>query len=369
MLISLACLVTIYEDRGRQVLTMSKRSHRNQLQYKHALPIEAQPVPSVWKHPFQAFSWILDWAMRWSETRIIDVKINQLGQILVCDQWQMKYLWEHGFFGTGQLSRSEPNWQARTMSRLQLNDADRINLEHVTDVRRRQRLEFKKLRAEFEAKKLEMRQKGIVDEQFIEQERLFLKNQRDKELAFEKDSMQICDEDLRLIEGKSVIQLESLQLMPVEAIFLSYAVPVLKITLQQLMVSLVLEPKSFQDIKKLIHQYVAYHHYRSKGWCVRSGIKFGCEYLLYRRGPPFQHAEYGIMVLDANQSNDYTWYSSAARVVGGAKKQFVLCYVEQLIPEDDLMELWKQSKYDELFRNFKIHELLYKRWVAGKNRD
>lgn len=37
--------------------------------------------------------------------------------------------------------------------------------------------------------------------------------------------------------------------------------------------------------------YVVYHHYRSLGWVVKSGIKFCVDYLLYKRGPIFSHAE------------------------------------------------------------------------------
>lgn len=37
--------------------------------------------------------------------------------------------------------------------------------------------------------------------------------------------------------------------------------------------------------------YIAYHHYRSLGWAVKSGIKFCCDWLLYKRGPVFGHAE------------------------------------------------------------------------------
>ena len=37
--------------------------------------------------------------------------------------------------------------------------------------------------------------------------------------------------------------------------------------------------------------YAIYHHYRSLGWVVRSGIKFCVDYLLYKRGPVFHHAE------------------------------------------------------------------------------
>ena len=38
--------------------------------------------------------------------------------------------------------------------------------------------------------------------------------------------------------------------------------------------------------------YVVYHHYRSLGWVVKGGIKFCVDYLLYKRGPVFNHAEY-----------------------------------------------------------------------------
>lgn len=39
-------------------------------------------------------------------------------------------------------------------------------------------------------------------------------------------------------------------------------------------------------------QYVVNHHYRSLGWIVKGGIKFCVDYLLYKRGPVFSHAEY-----------------------------------------------------------------------------
>ena len=40
-----------------------------------------------------------------------------------------------------------------------------------------------------------------------------------------------------------------------------------------------------------IVNYVAYHHYRSLGWTIKSGVKFCVDYLLYKRGPTFDHAE------------------------------------------------------------------------------
>lgn len=37
--------------------------------------------------------------------------------------------------------------------------------------------------------------------------------------------------------------------------------------------------------------YVFLHHYRSLGWVVKNGVKFCVDYLLYKRGPVFHHAE------------------------------------------------------------------------------
>ena len=252
----------------------------NQTRYKYPLPIEPLPLPSIFPHPVTILYWAFKYLTQYNNTRFIDVEINDFHQILVDNPIQMRYLWEHGFFGTGQLSRSEPNWQERTMARLQLSDNAAPNLEYVTDVRRRQRIEFKKLRAAFESKKLEMRRRGEIDENILEQERLFLKEQREKELEFERKEFEVRREDESIIKDGKVIELESLQLMPVEAIFLTFALPVLKMQTKDLMEKLIPTATCYQDINSLIQQYVAYHHYRSKGWCVRSGIKFGCELLL-----------------------------------------------------------------------------------------
>ncbi|CAG8524278.1 199_t:CDS:2, partial [Scutellospora calospora] len=39
-----------------------------------------------------------------------------------------------------------------------------------------------------------------------------------------------------------------------------------------------------------IIRYVAYHYFRSLGWVVKGGMKFGCDYVLYEKGPVFKHA-------------------------------------------------------------------------------
>ena len=41
----------------------------------------------------------------------------------------------------------------------------------------------------------------------------------------------------------------------------------------------------------LIVSYAVFHHYRSLGWVVKPGIKFCVDWLLYKRGVVFSHAE------------------------------------------------------------------------------
>jgi tRNA-splicing endonuclease subunit Sen2 len=43
-------------------------------------------------------------------------------------------------------------------------------------------------------------------------------------------------------------------------------------------------------------RYAAYHHLRSKGWVVRGGHSLGCDWLVYRLGPPFYHASNTVRV-------------------------------------------------------------------------
>ncbi|CAI4579845.1 ASN_HP2_G0034600.mRNA.1.CDS.1 [Saccharomyces cerevisiae] len=371
----------------------------NQKRYRYPLPIHpVDDLPELILH--NPLSWLY-WAYRYyKSTNALNDKVHVdfIGDttlhITVQDDKQMLYLWNNGFFGTGQFSRSEPTWKARTEARLGLNDTPLHNrggtksntetemtLEKVTQQRRLQRLEFKKERAKLERELLELRKKGgHIDEEniLLEKQRESLRKFKLKQtedvgiVAQQQDISEsnLRDEDNNLLdENGDLLPLESLELMPVEAMFLTFALPVLDISPACLAGKLFQFDAKYKDIHSFIRSYVIYHHYRSHGWCVRSGIKFGCDYLLYKRGPPFQHAEFCVMGLDHDVSKDYTWYSSIARVVGGAKKTFVLCYVERLISEQEAIALWKSNNFTKLFNSFQVGEVLYKRWVPGRNRD
>lgn len=50
--------------------------------------------------------------------------------------------------------------------------------------------------------------------------------------------------------------------------------------------------------------YVVYHHFRSLGWVVKSGIKFCVDYLLYKKGPVFSHAEFSIVIVPVYEDDE-----------------------------------------------------------------
>lgn len=56
-------------------------------------------------------------------------------------------------------------------------------------------------------------------------------------------------------------------------------------------------PAALYPDDPLLINYAAYHHYRSLGWCVRHGIKFCVDWLLYRRGPVFSHSAFSILLV------------------------------------------------------------------------
>lgn len=122
-------------------------------------------------------------------------------------------------------------------------------------------------------------------------------------------------------------------------------------------------------------QYAVYHHFRSLGWVTRPGIKFGCDWLLYHRGPAFSHAEFAIVVLPSYsdshwraQGRDVTdqswhWLHMVNRVQSTALKTLVLVYVDVPPPSSGAQDI------PTLLKQYKIREVMVKRWLINRNRD
>ncbi|KAJ6002198.1 hypothetical protein N7499_001937 [Penicillium canescens] len=127
--------------------------------------------------------------------------------------------------------------------------------------------------------------------------------------------------------------------------------------------------------------YVIYHHFRSLGWVVRSGVKFGTDYLLYNRGPVFSHAEFAVIVIPsyshtywteteerkeyiaAKQARSWWWLHCVNRVQAQVLKSLVVCYVEVPPPSASIDDI------GALLGTYQVREFLVKRFVPNRMRD
>lgn len=188
---------------------------------------------------------------------------------------------------------------------------------------------------------------------------------------------------------------EHLQLTFEEAFFLHYGLGVLEIrstetstpttSSWQLLTQFINITDSRISIipdSQFLLSYVVHHHFRSLGWVVRSGVKFGIDYLLYNRGPVFSHAEFAILIMPAysdpywrteegkrdrrvKEQKDWWWLHCVNRVQSQVKKTLVLCYVEVPAP----LKTDEEGDVGKLLRRYKIREFIVRRWLANRSRD
>ena len=132
--------------------------------------------------------------------------------------------------------------------------------------------------------------------------------------------------------------------------------------------------------------YAAYHHYRSLGWVVRSGVKFSIDYLLYNRGPAFSHAEFAVVLLPSysheywseteekrqivakKTSKNWWWLHGINRVQAQVMKTLVLCYVDVPPPLGE-EEKSLQDDISKLFARYRVRDINVKRWTPNRSRD
>lgn len=137
------------------------------------------------------------------------------------------------------------------------------------------------------------------------------------------------------------------------------------------------DPALQPDDNFLIH-YAVYHHFRSLGWVPRAGIKFGVDWLLYARGPVFDHAEFGLIVLPSytdawwkehgKRSPEKTWHwmHKIVRVLSHVTKSLVIVYVE--VPSPEKFDAAMETGFAEALALYQVREIMVKRWSSNRNR-
>ena len=71
-------------------------------------------------------------------------------------------------------------------------------------------------------------------------------------------------------------------------------------------------------------KYQIYKDFRDKGYIVNPGIKFGCDFAVYQKGPGIDHAPYLIQVYNSTDTISATEVVLAGRLATTVRKQFIL---------------------------------------------
>jgi tRNA-intron endonuclease len=71
-------------------------------------------------------------------------------------------------------------------------------------------------------------------------------------------------------------------------------------------------------------KYAVYRDFRDNGMVVTPGIKFGCDFAVYKHGPGVEHAPYMVSVKRANSVITATEIVKAGRLATTVRKRFII---------------------------------------------
>ncbi len=133
-------------------------------------------------------------------------------------------------------------------------------------------------------------------------------------LVPEAEHLQLCLEEAWFLSAIGVLKLVDVSgaLIPDSAVLTRLLTPSPSPGVGESM-----EGQALYPADPFLVNYAAYHHFRSLGWCVRPGIKFAVDWLLYRRGPVFSHSAFSVLLVPvfmdegdrAGPHGDTDWYA------------------------------------------------------------
>jgi len=90
-----------------------------------------------------------------------------------------------------------------------------------------------------------------------------------------------------------------------------------------------LSPNEFNEIAKEIHhkfedKYTIYNDLRKKGYIPRPGLKFGADFVVYKKGPGLEHSPFIVHVLPHDSKITAIDMVRAGRLATSVRKKFVI---------------------------------------------
>jgi tRNA-intron endonuclease len=85
-----------------------------------------------------------------------------------------------------------------------------------------------------------------------------------------------------------------------------------------------LRQKAKQLYEEFDEKYAVYRDLRDNGLIVTPGIKFGCDFAVYKHGPGMEHAPYMVSVKKAESGITATEIVKAGRLATTVRKRFII---------------------------------------------
>ena len=89
-----------------------------------------------------------------------------------------------------------------------------------------------------------------------------------------------------------------------------------------------LRQKARQLYDEFDEKYAVYRDLRDSGLIVTPGIKFGCDFAVYKHGPGIEHAPYMVSVKSASSEITATEIVKAGRLATTVRKRFIIAVLD-----------------------------------------
>lgn len=290
-------------------------------------------------------------------------------------------------WGKGTLSRSQPSWRERKTK--EMTGGKEISLEELTALKRKERAEFKEERLKHERMERERQLRVEAGISFGEQgQETIVPNEpgvgEEQKPKRKRQKLALQKTQQMPIYSPEYLDKEVLQISPDEALFLlQLGLLVIHYNNAPLSISgfLHLIATSAPDDPFLVH-YVVYYHYRRQRIIVKTGLKFGVDYLLYYQPIPISHAPHCVNILAVYPPSHPTeeklvrevvsWQEINLwqRLMGNVRKKLKLVYV--LIPTaegGDWRDVEGKVGLEKVLGRYKLREMENRRMVMARERD
>ncbi|XP_067935981.1 tRNA-splicing endonuclease subunit Sen2-like isoform X2 [Watersipora subatra] len=135
--------------------------------------------------------------------------------------------------------------------------------------------------------------------------------------------------------------------------------------------------KRCMEDKSFLVRYAVYHHLRAKGWVAKDGLTYGCDFMIYKKGPKYFHSSMGVVVrccdadslreVDERNPRVLTWTKLMGlnRIINNVRKELMLCYV--LMPANMTSE--QLSSPERCLTALTICEISLNRVIPSRERE